>query len=201
MASDSAASRVFAIDELLENILLYLSINHLLTAKRVSHQFFRLISGSPSLQRILFARADLNRPLREHNPLFEDYFVDIACDDDVTPPKDEEKPPPALLKISPISMRKLIHRCPKEWRTMSMFQPPCPYWLTLESASIFVINVKFLNDANVPIMRAVEKANWIVEMEAEKKRRARSNLEQTMRGNFARVVNRRLVRDGETVTA
>jgi len=84
---------------------------------------------------------------------------------------------------------------------MSMFQPPCPYWLTLESASIFVINVKFLNDANVPIMRAVEKANLIVEMEAEKKRRARSNLEQTMRGNFARVVNRRLVRDGETVTA
>jgi hypothetical protein len=195
MATESAASRVFAIDELLEEILVYLSIDRLLLAKRVCRNWCRLVSSSPSLQRILYRRVDVSRPLREYNPLFEDFFQNIGCKDDAT---EGANSTPASLKISPQSMRRLILHCPDEWKSMTMFQPPCPYWLTMPSASIFHgINVKFLNEAHVPVMRAVERANWVVEMEAEKIRHARSNrgnLNQTLSRRFARGVNSRLVR-------
>ncbi|KAE9991012.1 hypothetical protein Vi05172_g160 [Venturia inaequalis] len=193
---ETAASRVFAIDELLEEILTYLSIDRVLLAKRVCRNWNRLIASSPSLQRILFKRTDLSRPLRAYNPLFEDFFEDIGCKNDVT--GEGGKPVPASLKISPQSMRKLILHCPREWKSMTMFQPPCPYWLTMPSASIFHgINVKFLNEANVPVMKGVEKANWIMETEADKIRLARTNrahLDQTLSRRFARGVNSRLAR-------
>jgi hypothetical protein len=195
MAAESAASCVFAIDELLEEILVYLSIDRVLLAKRVCRNWHRLIASSPSLQRILFKRVDLSRPVREYNPLFENLFQDIGCKDDTT---GDSKSIPASLKITPQSMRKLILHCPKEWKSMTMFQPPCPYWLTMPSASIFHgINIKFLNEANVPVMKAVERANWMVEMEADKIRHARSNrghLDQTLSRRFARGVNSKLVR-------
>jgi hypothetical protein len=200
MATESAAARVFAIDELLEEILVYLSIDRVLLAKRVCRNWHCLVSSSPSLQRILYKRVDLSRPRREYNPLFEDFFQNIGCKDEIT--GDGTKSTPASLKISPQSMRRLMLHCPKEWKSMTMFQPPCPYWLTMPSASIFHgINVKFLNEANVPVMRAVEKANWIVEMEADKIRHARSNrgnLDQTLSRRFARGVNSRLVRGAIT---
>jgi hypothetical protein len=202
MATESAASRVFAIDELLEEILVYLSIDRVLLAKRVCRSWHRLVASSPSLQRILFKRVDLSRPIREYNPLFEDFFQNIGCEDDAT--RDGAKSIPASLKISPLSMRKLILHCPKEWKSMTMFQPPCPYWLTMPSASIFHgINIKFLNEANVPVMKAVERAKWMVEMEADKIRHARTNrghLDQTLSRRFARGVNSRLVR-GEITNA
>jgi hypothetical protein len=195
MAAESAASRVFAIDELLEEILVYLSIDRVLLAKRVCRNWHRLIASSPSLQRILFKRVDLSRPVREYNPQFEKFFQDIGCNDDTT---GDSRSIPASLKITPQSMRRLILRCPKEWRSMTMFQPPCPYWLTMPSASIFHgINIKFLNEANVPVMKAVERANLMVELEADKIRHARSNrghLDQTLSRRFARGVNSKLVR-------
>lgn len=64
---------------------------------------------------------------------------------------------------------------------MSMFQPPCHYWLTLPSGGPWNFTVKFMNEANVPVMRAIEKANWIVELEAEKRRNVRRNLEGGLR--------------------
>jgi len=201
MASISATSRVFDIDELLEGILVYLSIDRLLVVKRVCTQWHYLISSSPRLQKIMFTRADVSRPVRDHNPLFKHYFQDITCADDVGSSNKDGKLPRAHLKLSPNCMRRLIHQCPKGWRAMSMFQPPCPYRLTMPSASIFDITVKFLNDADVPIMQAVEKANLFVELEADKKRNARDNLDRELRERFARVVNRRLVTGGEAVNA
>lgn len=193
---ETAASRVLAIDELLEEILIYLSIDRVLLAKRVCRNWLHLIASSPRLQRILFKRIDLSPPLRTYNPLFEDFFHNIGCKDDAT--TDGDKLIPASLKISPQSMRKLILHCPKEWKNMTMFQPPCPYWLTMPSASIFHgINIKFMNEAHVPVVKAVEKANWMVEMEADKIRLARthrSHLDQTLSRRFGRGVNSRLAR-------
>jgi hypothetical protein len=77
-------------------------------------------------------------------------------------------------------MRKLLKNCPKALKEMSMFQPPCRYWLTLPAASPWNFTVKFINDAEVPVMKAVEKANMIVELEADKRRHLRRNLEKDL---------------------
>lgn len=79
-----------------------------------------------------------------------------------------------------------------------MFQPPCKYWITLPSASVFDINVKFLNEAHVPVVQAVEKAQLIVELEADKKRMVRRNLERELGGavSAARSGGRRSFRAG-----
>jgi hypothetical protein len=192
MASDAAVHRVFAIEELLESILAYLSIDRLLILKRVCHEWNRVIATSPSLQKILFVRPAPSRSAREHNPLFEDYLKTIGYAEPHTPAA-------AHVEMNPNVMRRLINGCPKSWREMTMFQPPCPYYLTMPSISVFDITVKFKNEASVPIMRAVELANHIVELEAEKKRRARSTLDHALRGRFARVMEGRLVKDGETL--
>jgi hypothetical protein len=176
----SAVAEVFQTAELLEQILADLSIDRLLILKRVSRFWNAIISTSPQLQRILYQRADTSRERREFNPLFEDYFSDIACAD-VPIESTGSKGPPAQLRISPLKMRKLIHKCPQALKTMTMFQPPCRYWLTLPSASLWNFTVKFVNEADVPIIRAVEKANMIVELEAEKRRNLPRNLEQQLR--------------------
>jgi len=191
MASDSAVLRVFGIDELLESILIYMSIDRLLLLKRVCSDWKRVISSSPSLQKIMFLRPAILRSVREHNPLFEDYFKVIGYAEDARSS--------ARLEISPNVMRRLLHHYPKSWREMTMFQPPAPYWLIMNSASIFDITVKFLNDANVPIMKAVEKANLTMELKAEKKRKARSSLDHALRGGFARVQGGTLLKEGETL--
>ena len=170
----SAANEVFQTAELLEQILSDLTIDRLLILKRVSRFWHALINTSPSLQRNLYQRVDTSREHRAHNPLFEDYFSDIGFGE---VPMDPSKSKPAHLKISPMQMRKLLKRCPNALRTMSMFQPPCRYWLTLPSASPFHFTVKFINEANMPVVKAVEKANMIVELEADKRRNLRRNLE------------------------
>jgi hypothetical protein len=176
----SAVAEVFKTAELLEQILSDLSIDRLLVLKRVSRFWNAVISTSPTLQRVLYQRPDTSRATRDYNPLFEDYFSDIACAE-VPMPTSSSKGPPAHLKISPIQMRKLLHKCPQALRSMTMFQPPCRYWLTLPSATLWDFTVKFINEADVPIMRAVEKANLIVELEADKRRNLRINLEHELR--------------------
>jgi hypothetical protein len=175
-----AIAEVFQTAELLEQILSDLSIDRLLVLKRVSRYWNVIISTSPALQRILYQRADTSRETRAYNPLFEDYFSDIACAD-VPMTSIGSKGPPAHLKISPTQMRKLLHNCPKTLKSMTMFQPPCRYWLTLPSASLWDFTVKFINEANVPIVKAVEKASMIVELEADKRRNLRRNLEHELR--------------------
>lgn len=189
--AESAASRVLGIEELLESILIYMSIDRLLMLKRVCREWGRVIATSPALQKIQFIRPAVRRAEREHNPLFEDYLKTIAY----APPGESSC---AHLELSPNVMRRLIHQCPKSWRKQYMFQPPAPYYLTMPSASVFDITVKFKNSADVPIMVAVEKAHWIVELEAEKKRKARSTLDQALRHTFARVSHGRLL-EGETL--
>jgi len=173
----SAAIEVFQTAELLEQILSDLSIDRLLILKRVSRFWNAMINTSPSLQRTLYQRIDTSREVRSYNPLFEDYFSDIACADVPIKPCEGTKGRPAHLKISPMQMRKLLKRCPQALRTMSMFQPPCRYWLTLPSASPWNFTVKFMNEADMPVIKAIEKANMIVELEADKRRNLRRNLE------------------------
>jgi hypothetical protein len=192
MSSDSAVARVFAIEELLESVLVFLSIDRLLILKRVCHEWNRVIASSPALQKILFMRPAPSRSAREHNPLFEDYLKTIGY-------AEPQATAAAHVEMNPNVMRRLINGCPKSWREMTMFQPPCPYYLTMPSISVFDITVKFKNEANVPIMRAVELANHIVELEAEKKRTSRSTLDHALRGRFARVMDGRLVKEGETL--
>lgn len=177
----SATAEVLQTFELLEQILADLSIDRLLVLKRVSRYWNAIISSSPVLQRILYQKPDTARAKREYNPLFEDYFSDIACADDVPTAPTDSKGRPAHLKISPMQMRKLLHKCPKTLKSMTMFQPPCRYWILLPSASLWDFTVKFINEADVPIVRAVEKANMIVELEADKRRHLRRNLENELR--------------------
>jgi hypothetical protein len=189
--AESAASRVFAIEELLESVLIYISIDRLLILRRVCTQFNRVIRTSPQLLKIQFLRPAPLRKVREHNPLFEDYCKDIAYADP------DSKTSSAQLNITPTEMRRLLDQCPQSWRNMIMFQPPAPYWFIMPSVSMSDINVKFLNDANVPLMHAIEKASWIIELEVEKKRKRRSTLDQALRGGFARVLDGRLLKQGE----
>lgn len=192
MAVDAAVHRVFAIEELLESVLIYMSIDRLLILKRVCSNWNRVISTSPVLQKIQFIRPAPSLSEREHNPLFEDYLKAIGYAEPQTSAS-------AHLEMNPNVLRRLIQNCPKSWRDMLAFQPPCPYYLTMPSISVFDITVKFKNDANVPIMRAVELANHIVELEQEKKRQARSTLESAIRGRFARVIEGKLLKEGESL--
>ncbi|KIW07644.1 hypothetical protein, variant [Verruconis gallopava] len=177
----SAVMEVLHTAELLEQILSDLSIDRLLIVKRVCRFWNAVISTSPSLQRNLYQRPDLSRDIRDYNPLFEDFFSDIGCADVPMRSQNGSRGPPAHLKISPIQMRKLLTKCPPALRTMSMFQPPCRYWLTLPSASPWDFTVKFMNEADTPVMRAVEKASMIIELEADKRRNLRRNLEHRLR--------------------
>jgi hypothetical protein len=188
--AESVASRVFGIEELLESILVYISVDRLLILKRVCSQFDRVIKTSPQLLKIQFLRAAPLQQIREHNPLFEDYCTDIAY----AQPDDVLKS--AHLKINPTEVKRLLRQCPGSWREMSMLQPPSAYWLVMPSVSMFDINVKFLNEATVPFMRAVEKANQIMELELEKKRKRRTTLDRALRGGFARVMDGRLLKQG-----
>jgi hypothetical protein len=180
MAHPNAALEVFQTAELLEQILSDLAIDRLLIVKRVCRFWNAVIDTSPSLQRTLYIRADDKRITRTYNPLFEDFFSDIGCAE-VPLRSSDSKDRPARLKISPIQMRKLLQRCPSTMRSMSMFQPPCRYWLTLPSASPWNFTVKFINEADMPVMQAVEKANAIVELEADKRRNMRRYLEVELR--------------------
>jgi hypothetical protein len=191
--AESAAARVFAIEELLESVLVYISIDRLLILKRVCAQFNRVIKTSPQLLKIQFLRPAPLRQIREHNPLFEDFCKDIAY------AEPDSKTSSAHLKLCPTKMKRLLDHCPDGWREMIMLQPPAPYWLVLPSVSMFDINVKFLNEANVPFMQSVEKAYRILELEADKKRKRRSTLDKALRGGFARVIDGQLLKQGETL--
>jgi hypothetical protein len=69
----SARDRVFATPELLEAILAQLPMQPLLLAQRVSHLLHATINYSPTLQRLLFFRADTRLRLR-FNPLLQQNF-------------------------------------------------------------------------------------------------------------------------------
>ncbi|KAF2436701.1 hypothetical protein EJ08DRAFT_157403 [Tothia fuscella] len=193
----SIATTVFAIEELLESILIYLSIDRLLLLKRVCSQWNHVITHSPSLQKILFLRPAtlLSLSTREHNPLFETYLKTISYADG--PTSTSTKAPSAHLEMNPKIMRTLLTKCPPSWRSMLAFQPPCSYNLTMPSLSVFDITVKEKHEGHVPIMVAVELASKRVEQEAERKRNRRISLDSALRGRFALVREGRLVKEGE----
>lgn len=176
----SAASEVFQTAELLEQILSDLSIDRLLIVKRVSKFWNAVVDTSPELQRIMYLRANTKLDSRQYNPLFEDFFSDIGCAGKARK-IDASREPPAHLKISGPQMRKLLRTCPQALRSMSMFQPPCPFFLTLPSMAPWNFTVKFINDADTPIVRAVEKASMLVQMEEDKLKNRRHYIETQLR--------------------
>lgn len=85
----AAASRVFAIPELLEKILLYLPERDLLLTQRVNKAFRNVADSSLHLQRKLFLRADVDSedgpvPNLKWNPLIDIFGLEKGSQDAIS---------------------------------------------------------------------------------------------------------------------
>lgn len=149
----SAESRVFALPELLEAILLHLPLVDILLAQRVDRTFRDGIKASPALQKALFLRPDDDYSLQLIGtmPISEDCVSHLHCEIDKNVFKAQNQIPPLWVRKTTIDLGKLCgavlnpfltfispdsdcrevgiqatwcHEADASWRKMLLSQPP-----------------------------------------------------------------------------
>ncbi|KAH7073038.1 hypothetical protein BKA63DRAFT_516229 [Paraphoma chrysanthemicola] len=121
----SSRDLVFSTPELLESILLHLSLRHILPLYRISRTFATTIKSSPKLQYALFFRTDPNRPANKWlvNPLLRQHFLPWF----VMPEGQYSSRDYEVLKrmdwVSDPEKRAAFLRKEASWRNMLFMQP------------------------------------------------------------------------------
>jgi hypothetical protein len=192
MAS-SATSRALGIDELLESILVNLSIVQLLPLKQVCSRWNGVISNSPAIQKILFLRPDAHSTVERINPLFHSHLPTSYTTEGETGPLSH-------FVVSSDLLHLLKSRVPGAWRSMLMFQPPQRYNLTLRASASNSFAVDLPIGADEPIMVAVERAAAIIQLEEQRLGSPKALLETPSEGGLlACIRNRRNLLQHPTV--